>query len=141
MNRNNQQKLSLKNFLQFSFFLFPFSLLILVFHAILAEFFGSSIVLYFITYIVFSAINYWWGRTTVKPIFLFISGAFGLVVFFLWLTKSIPTDNLSLNIAGAIVIYLLAFIIFQFIQFITWVPFPISFLWQNRKNLDTLNFK
>ncbi len=138
-------KLSIKNFLLFSLFIYPIGLLILIFHNDLIIFFGSNILYYIISYIFFSAINYLWGQYRTRPYLIAISCSFGLILFFIWLSRDFIdfTDlnsDLIITILGSIVIYFTTFLIFQFIQFFTWIPFILNYLWRNRHNLDNLKF-
>ena len=139
---NNSKKINLKNFLLFSLFIYPIALLFFIFHGTFLKFFGSGLVLFLAAYVFFSIVNYIFGQSRIKLILVYVSCFFGLTLVFIWLNGSIIifNPNILINLIGSVVIYFSSFLVFQFAQFLTWVPFILNYIWHNRRRLDNMTF-
>lgn len=137
------QRLSVRDFLLFSLFIYPLGLLLFISQNELINFFHSRLVFEVISFVIFSIINFIWGQLKIRPLLLVLSCSIGLF-FSLKLISNGFVDflpNIPMTLLGAIIIYLGIFLVFQFFQFFTWIPLIIKFVWQNRNNLDKLPFR
>lgn len=138
----NCKKLSIKDFIVFSFFLYPIGIFVMVSQSQLVRFFQSELLFAAVLYVIFSAINYIWGQYRIRLFLSVLSCGVGLFFAIKILTDNFInfTPSITLIILGAIIGYLTMFFVFLLGQFLTWIPFLARFLWQNRKNLDNLPF-
>ena len=138
----NSQKLSIKDFIVFSFFIYPIGAFLMVSRDQLIEFFRSGLLFAVVSYVLFSFINYIWGQYRVRPFLSVLSCGVGLFFAIKILTDNFVnfTPNVTLTVLGAVIGYLTMFSVFLLAQFLTWIHFLARFLWQNRGNLDNLPF-
>ncbi len=137
------KKLSIKEFLHFSFFLYPLAVLAILYEEELSLLIGSDIISYALLYAVFSIINFIWGQYRIQYILLAISAIVGFTLLFYVLTNHFTffEPSIGITIVGAFIVYFLGFFVFQFAQFLAWIPFIFKYLWQNRYNLDNMTFE
>lgn len=136
------QRLSIKDFLVFSLFLYPIGFFLLISQGELINFFHSRFVFVIISLVLFSVINYIWGQLKIRPILLILSCSIGLFFSLKQISNGFIdfTPDALTTLLGAVIVYFGMFLVFQFLQFLTWVPFIIKFIWQNRETLDELPF-
>ncbi len=134
-------KLSIRDFVRFSFFLYPFAVIILFNYDSLVKFFYKPWVLFVFLFLVFMFINWVWGQIKLKNWPLLISALFGVVLYFLDIYLREEIYDIGLQVLTSAVIYIIAFPVFQFIQFSAWIPFLIKYLHQNRYNLNNLKWQ
>lgn len=145
VQKNTTSRVSMKKFLWFAFFMYPFWSMAILYYDELKEFVGNALYTNLIIFIIFSIINYIYGQTNIKyyqVIFVCITTIIFIVLYAIDIHKSYVDfdSDYTLDIIEAFMIYMAGVFIIVPAQFATWLPFLAKFIWQNRKNTDNLKW-
>ena len=135
------ERVSPKDFVRFSFLIYPIGVYLLLESGKIIEFFGKPWIYYSLAFLFFATINWLWGQKELKNALLIISCAIGITAYFVSLRYHENSMDIGIHVIQAIIVYFLGFLVFLFAQFFTWVPFLVKFLYQNRENLNNLEWE
>ncbi len=142
--KNITDKVSIRKFLLFSFFMYPFWIITIVNHEKLADFVYGNLFASIMIFIIFAVINYLYGQVNIKYYQAALVGVSTIIfisIFANYTQKNADINmGYSFHLMETFMLYIFYFPVILFIQFFTWIPFLVKFIWQNRQNTQKLKW-
>lgn len=142
--KNITDKVSVRKFLLFSFFMYPFWIITIVNHEKLSDFVYGNLVASIMIFIIFAVINYLYGQINIKYYQAALVGVSTIIFISIFATYTQKNADInmgySFHLMEVFMLYIFYFPVILFIQFFTWIPFLVKYIWQNRHNTQKLKW-